>query len=58
MLLCSFLSSKTKKKKKIEMLSKIKKILSFYLIIQLSLSSAKVKPLSYFEKNKNDQIEH
>ncbi len=57
MSLRSFLSAKTKKKKKIEMISKIKKILSFYLIVQLSLSSAKVKPLSYFEKNKNDHIE-
>jgi hypothetical protein len=52
------MSPKTKKKKNIEMLSKIKKIFSFLLIVQFSLSSAKVKPLSYFEKNKNDQKEH
>jgi hypothetical protein len=58
MSLRSSFSLKTKKNKKIEMLSKIKKILSYYLIVQLSLSSAEASTLSYFEKNKNDQIEH
>jgi hypothetical protein len=57
MSLSSSLNPKTIKKKKIEIIPKIKKIFYFYLIIQLSLSSTEATPLNYVEKSKIEKKE-